>query len=231
MSIKVLLVEDERGLADFVSRGLREEGYVIETAFDGISGWNALKHGDWEAVILDWGLPGMDGLTLLAQFRERDKTTPVLFLTARDAVPDRVRGLDGGADDYMCKPFAFDELLARLRALVRRPSQSAGRSIEQFGVVIDLDSHDARREGARLNLTAKEFGLLVFFMRHPHQVLSRTRIYEQVWGDRYDGLSNTLEVHVKELRRKLEAHGPRLIHTLRGQGYRFDSAAHFEDGA
>jgi DNA-binding response OmpR family regulator len=173
----------------------------------------------------------MDGLTLLAQFRERDKTTPVLFLTARDAVPDRVRGLDGGADDYMCKPFAFDELLARLRALVRRPSQSAGRSIEQFGVVIDLDSHDARREGARLNLTAKEFGLLVFFVRHPHQVLSRTRIYEQVWGDRYDGLSNTLEVHVKELRRKLEAHGPRLIHTLRGQGYRFDSAAHFEDGA
>lgn len=231
MSIKVLLVEDERGLADFVSRGLREEGYVIETAFDGISGWNALKRGDWEAVVLDWGLPGMDGLTLLAQFRERDKTTPVLFLTARDAVPDRVRGLDGGADDYLCKPFAFDELLARLRALVRRPSQSAARSIEQFGVAIDLDSHDARRGAGRLNLTAKEFGLLVFFMRHPRQVLSRTRIYEQVWDDRYDGLSNTLEVHVKELRRKLEAHGPRLIHTLRGQGYRFDSAAHLEDGA
>lgn len=231
MSIKVLLVEDERGLADFVSRGLREEGYVIETAFDGISGWNALKRGDWEAVVLDWGLPGMDGLTLLAQFRERDKTTPVLFLTARDAVPDRVRGLDGGADDYLCKPFAFDELLARLRALVRRPSQSGARSIEQYGVTIDLDSHDARREGGRLNLTAKEFGLLVFFMRHPRQVLSRTRIYEQVWDDRYDGLSNTLEVHVKELRRKLEAHGPRLIHTLRGQGYRFDSAAHLEDGA
>ena len=231
MSIKVLLVEDERGLADFVSRGLREEGYVIETAFDGISGWNALKRGDWEAVVLDWGLPGMDGLTLLAQFRERDKTTPVLFLTARDAVPDRVRGLDGGADDYLCKPFAFDELLARLRALVRRPSQSGARSIEQYGVTIDLDSHDARREGGRLNLTAKEFGLLVFFMRHPRQVLSRTRIYEQVWDDRYDGLSNTLEVHVKELRRKLEAYGPRLIHTLRGQGYRFDSAAHLEDGA
>jgi DNA-binding response OmpR family regulator len=182
-------------------------------------------------VILDWGLPGADGLTLLTQFRETDKTTPVLFLTARDTVPDRVRGLDQGADDYLCKPFAFDELLARLRALVRRPTQAASRAIEQFGVKVDLETQRAERDGVKLDLTAKEQALLVFFMRHPHQVLTRTRIYEQVWDERYDGLSNTLEVHVKELRRKLEAHGPRLIHTLRGRGYRFDSALPDEEFA
>jgi two-component system copper resistance phosphate regulon response regulator CusR len=230
MSIKVLVVEDERDLADFVTRGLREEGYVVETAADGTSGWHCLKHQHWDAVILDWGLPGIDGLTLLTQFREKDKTTPVLFLTARDAVPDRVCGLDRGADDYLCKPFAFDELLARIRALVRRPNQAAARTIEQFGVTVDLETHRAERHGAKLELTAKELALLVFFMRRPRQVLTRTRIYEQVWDERYDGLSNTLEVHVKELRRKLEAHGPRLIHTLRGQGYRFDSASELEDG-
>jgi two-component system copper resistance phosphate regulon response regulator CusR len=230
MSIKVLLVEDERDLADFVTRGLREEGYVVEATADGLSGWHFLKHRQWDAVILDWGVPGTDGLTLLAQFREKDKTTPVLFLTARDAVPDRVRGLDSGADDYLCKPFAFDELLARIRALVRRPIQQASRTFEQFGVAVDLDYQRAQRGGARLDLTAKELALLIFFMRHPRQVLTRTRIYEQVWDERYDGLSNTLEVHVKELRRKLEAHGPRLIHTLRGQGYRFDSVTHAEDG-
>ncbi len=223
MSIKALLIEDERDLADFVTRGLREEGYVVETACDGVGGWHALKSGEWDVVILDWGLPGTDGLTLLNQFRTKDKSTPVLFLTARDTVPDRVKGLDSGADDYLCKPFAFDELLARLRALIRRPSQSASTTIEKFGVKIDLNTHRAERDGAKLSLTAKEQALLLFFMRHPHQVLTRTRIYEQVWDERYDGFSNTLEVHVKELRRKLEAHGPRLIHTLRGRGYRFDS--------
>jgi two-component system, OmpR family, copper resistance phosphate regulon response regulator CusR len=230
MSIKVLLVEDERDLADFVVRGLREEGYVVETASDGVSGWQALKGREWDLVILDWGLPGTDGLTLLNQFREKNKSTPVLFLTARDTVPDRVKGLDSGADDYLCKPFAFDELLARLRALVRRPSQSVGKVIEKFGVRIDLETQRAERAGARLDLTAKEQALLMFFLRHPHQVLTRTRIYEQVWEERYDGFSNTLEVHVKELRRKLEAHGSRLIHTLRGRGYRFDSASPDEVG-
>lgn len=229
MSIKVLLVEDERDLADFITRGLREEGYVVETAADGYNGGLAMKLHQWDVVILDWGLPGADGLTLLTQFRETDKTTPVLFLTARDTVPDRVRGLDQGADDYLCKPFAFDELLARLRALVRRPTQAASRAIEQFGVKVDLETQRAERDGVKLDLTAKEQALLVFFMRHPHQVLTRTRIYEQVWDERYDGLSNTLEVHVKELRRKLEAHGPRLIHTLRGRGYRFDSASPDEE--
>jgi DNA-binding response OmpR family regulator len=143
----------------------------------------------------------------------------VLFLTARDAVDDRVRGLDAGADDYLAKPFAFAELLARIRALVRRRDAAEGTTLEFRDVRVDLASQRAERAGQPLSLTAKEYALLVFFLRHAGRVLSRTRIYEHVWDERYDGLSNTLEVHVKELRRKLEAHGPRLIHTLRGRGY------------
>jgi len=146
------------------------------------------------------------------------------MLTARDAVPDRVRGLDAGADDYLCKPFAFEELLARLRVMVRRragETREAGTVLAQADVRVDLSTQRVERAGRRLDLTAREYALLVFFLRHPGEVMSRTRIYEQVWDERYDGLSNTLEVHVMELRKKLEAHGPRLIHTLRNRGYRF----------
>jgi two-component system copper resistance phosphate regulon response regulator CusR len=221
MGIRVLIVEDDREIADFVVRGLREEGFTVEWAEDGEAGWHALSTGTWDVVLLDWWLPGPDGLTLLRRFRQSDPATPVLFLTARDAVSDRVRGLDGGADDYLCKPFAFEELLARVRALARRPGRAAGPVLAHADVRVDLVTHRAERAGRRLELTAKEEALLVFFLRHPGEVLSRTRIYEQVWDERYDGLSNTLEVHVMELRRKLEAHGPRLIHTLRGRGYRF----------
>ena len=161
MGIRILVIEDERAIADYLVRGLREEGFTVERAADGDEGWHYLNSQPWDVVLLDWSLPGADGLSLLKRFRQADQTTPVLFLTARDAVSDRVRGLDHGADDYLCKPFAFEELLAR------------------------------------------------------------TRIYEHVWDERYDGLSNTLEVHVMELRKKLEAHGDRLIHTLRNQGYIF----------
>jgi DNA-binding response OmpR family regulator len=143
----------------------------------------------------------------------------VLFLTARDAVSDRVRGLDGGADDYLCKPFAFEELLARVRTLTRRGDRGPAPILNYDDLRFDLTTQRAERAGRRLDLTLKEQALLMFFMRHPNEVLSRTRIYEQVWEERYDGLSNTLEVHVFELRRKLEAHGPRIIQTLRGRGY------------
>src|SRR5262245_53295304 len=221
MSSRVLLIEDEPAMADFLLRGLREEGLTVDHAADGESGWQALRTQTWDVVLLDWRLPGPDGLTLLRRFRQQDQATPVLFLTARDSVPDRVRGLDGGADDYLCKPFAFDELLARIRAMARRRDRAAGTVLTSEGVRIDLATHRAERAGHRLDLTAKEEGLLVFFLRHPQEVLSRTRIYENVWDERYDGVSNTLEVHVTALRRKLEAHGPRLIHTLRGRGYRF----------
>jgi two-component system copper resistance phosphate regulon response regulator CusR len=219
MSIRILVVEDEAKIADFLVRGLREEGYAVEHAAEGGVAWASLRSGRWDLVLLDWWLPGEDGLALLQRFRRLDRQTPVLFLTARDAVSDRVRGLDAGADDYLPKPFAFEELLARVRALVRRRDAAEGTTLEYRGVRVDLATQRAERDGHALGLTAKEHALLVFFLRHPGQVLSRTRIYEHVWDERYDGLSNTLEVHVKELRRKLEAHGPRLIHTLRGRGY------------
>jgi two-component system copper resistance phosphate regulon response regulator CusR len=221
MGIKVLVIEDDEEIADFVVRGLREEGYTVETAANGDDGWHALRHGPWDLVVLDWWLPGPDGLTLLRRFRQAGHATPVLFLTARDAVSDKVRGLDTGADDYLCKPFDYDEFLARVRALSRRPGHAAGTVVSYSDVRVDLATHRAERAGRRLDLTAKEQSLLVFFLRHPDEVLTRTRIYEHVWDERYDGLSNTLEYHVMELRRKLEAHGPRLIQTHRGRGYLF----------
>ncbi len=147
----------------------------------------------------------------------------MLFLSARDAVADRVRGLDGGADDYLCKPFAFDELLARVRALVRRRDRAPEMALALGDVSVDLAAQRAQRAGRPLDLTSKELALLTFFLRHPGQVLSRTRIYDHVWDESFDGLSNTLEVHVMELRRKLEAHGPRVIQTVRGRGYLYEA--------
>ena len=221
MGIRILVVEDEAEIADFLIRGLREEGFTVEHAGDGDSAEYWLAVAKWDIVLLDRSLPDVDGLSILRRHREAGGDVPVLVLTARDAVSDRVRGLDSGADDYVCKPFAFEELLARVRALVRRP-RGGGLSVLIVGDVrVDLASHRTERAGKMLELTAKEQALLVFFLRHPGEVLSRTRIYEQVWDERYDGTSNTLEVHVMELRRKLEARGPRLIHTLRGRGYLF----------
>jgi two-component system copper resistance phosphate regulon response regulator CusR len=225
MGIRILIVEDEAELADFIVRGLREEGFTAQRACDGEEASEALRLVTWDLVVLDWWLPGEDGLAVLRRYRGAGGAAPVLFLTARDAVADRVRGLDSGADDYLCKPFAFDELLARIRALLRRRDRVPEMTISRGDVTIELATRRARRAGNALNLTAKELALLVFFLRHPGQVLSRTRIYDHVWDENFDGLSNTLEVHVMELRRKLEAHGPRMIHTLRGQGYLFDTSA------
>ncbi len=221
MHNRILVIEDEDEIADFVVRGLGEEGFIVERAKDGNEGWRMLQQDPWDIILLDWWLPGLDGMTLLRRLRKENGTTPVLFLTARDAVSDRVRGLEGGADDYLCKPFAFDELLARIRVLLRRQERTLTTILNYSDLSVDLSTHRIDRNGNRIELTARETGLLVFLMRHPNQVLAKNRIYESVWNDRYDGVSNTLEVHIMELRKKLEVAGPRLIHTLRHKGYRF----------
>jgi len=225
MPSRILVIEDEPRISDFLVRGLAEEGYRVEHAADGAAGWIALQNGPWDLVLLDWWLPVEDGVQLLRRFREHDRSTPVIFLTARDAVPQRVEGLDSGADDYVCKPFSFDELLARIRALLRRPSQNTSLVLTYGDVQVDLAAQRASRGGHPLELTAKEFSLLALFMQNPGTVLSRTRIFDSVWSDQYDGVSNTLEVHIKELRRKMEAFGPRMIQTRRGTGYLLDAGA------
>jgi DNA-binding response OmpR family regulator len=221
METRILVVEDDAEIADSLVRGLGEEGFIVEHAPDGEVAREALHGLTWDLIILDWWLPGSDGLTLLRRFRQSGGAGPVLFLTARDAVSDRIRGLNGGADDYLCKPFDFDELMARVRALVRRHGRGPGAVLSHCDVRVDLTRGQAERAGRILDLTPKEMALLTFFLRYPDQVLSRARIYDHVWDENADLLSNTLEVHVQGLRRKLEAHGPRLIQTLRGQGYLF----------
>ena len=219
MSIRILVIEDDASIADFLTRGLREEGYAVAHAADGDEGRRRLQTESWDVILLDCWLPKTDGLTVLRQFRQQGGMSPVLLLTARDAVADRVRGLDSGADDYLCKPFAFAELLARIRSLSRRQDHRGSTLITFANISVDLASQRAERDGKRLELTAKEQSLLIFFLRHPGEVLTRARIYENVWNEQYDGISNTLEVHIVDLRRKLEAHGPRLIFTLRRRGY------------
>ncbi len=219
MKNRILLVEDEANIAEYLVIGLREEGYAVEHVADGRLASQRLQAGGWDLVLLDWSLPGQDGLELLRLFRERDRRTPVLFLTARDQVKYRVLGLDHGADDYLCKPFDFDELLARIRALIRRGENQGDTRIGYEDVTIDLTTQRAERAGKPLDLTAKELALLILFVRNAGRVLSRAEMYELVWNEAYDRLSNTLEMHVVELRRKLEAHGPRIVQTVRGRGY------------
>jgi two-component system copper resistance phosphate regulon response regulator CusR len=216
---RILVVEDEANIAEYLVIGLREEGYTVEQAADGLTAWQRLQNSSWDLVLLDWSLPGEDGLDVLRLFRQRDRRTPVLFLTARDQVAFRILGLDQGADDYLCKPFDFDELLARVRALLRRGEHHAEPLMVHGDVTIDLTAQRAERAGRALELTTKELALLIFFLRNPDRVLSRPLIYEQVWKEPYDEQSNALEMHIVELRRKLEAAGPRLLHTQRGRGY------------
>lgn len=199
--------------------GLSDEGFAVGHVADGDSAREALRSEGWDLVILDWWLPGTDGLEVLKAHRRDGGNTPALFLTAGDAVSDRVLGLDAGSDDDLCKPFAFVELLARVRALVCRGRPSEVLTLGFRDIRVDLAARKAKRAGRPLDLTARELALLVVFLRHPEEVLSRTRIYGHVWGEDYDFVSNTLDVHVKELRRALDAHGPRAIQTARGRGY------------
>ena len=222
MPFRILLVEDDAEIAEFVAQGLREEGLLVTRAADGSAGRDEMESSQWDLIVLDWWLPKCEGITLLRRFRDAGRSTPVLFVTARDAVAQRVEALNAGADDYLCKPFAFEELLARVQALLRRLPGSKDAIWSYSDITLDLTANRVERAGQPLQLTAREHALLHFFLRHPGEVLSRTRLYEHVWQEQFDGLSNTLEVHVMELRRKLEAFGPRVIQTVRGRGYILD---------
>ncbi len=215
----ILVIEDEERIVQFLQRGLAYEGYDVKTALDGERGLDLAEASPPDLVVLDVMLPELDGLEVCRQLR-RTGDIPILMLTAKDAVEDRVRGLDAGADDYLVKPFALDELLARIRALLRRTKSEVPPVLNYVDLNLDTGTHQAFRGDRPVELTAKEYELLELFMRHPRQVLTRDVIFDRVWSYDFGGESNIIEVYVRYLRQKLEAEGePRLIHTVRGVGY------------
>jgi DNA-binding response OmpR family regulator len=219
VDIRLLVIEDEARIASFIQNGLSEEGYVVDVAADGAAGLARARQGTYDLIVLDLMLPKMDGLQVLEALRDAGDAVPVLVLTARDSVDDKVEGLDLGADDYLTKPFAFDELLARVRALLRRDAASRSSVLEVGPLSLDLISHAARVGDREIELTPREFSLLEYFMSKPGAMLSRTRICQHVWGSAHDQ-SNVVDVYVNYVRKKIEgAGGPRMIHTVRGQGY------------
>ncbi|MGQ9888526.1 MAG: response regulator transcription factor [Aggregatilineales bacterium] len=217
---RILVIEDEARIAQFIERGLIYEGYRVTVARDGKTGLAAARDNPPDLVILDWMLPGIDGLEVCKRLRAASEV-PILMLTAKDDVSDRVTGLDAGADDYLVKPFSVDELLARIRALFRRTAPASRPDILRFSdLTLDTGTHRAYRGERAIDLTAKEYELLELFMRNPRQVLTRDVIFDRVWDYDFGGESNIIEVYVRYLRQKTEAENePRLIHTVRGVGY------------
>jgi two-component system OmpR family response regulator len=222
-SMRILVVEDHSRMAALVGRGLDEAGYAVDTTGSGVDAlWRATEF-DYDAIVLDLRLPDADGFSVCAQLRERGRWAPILMLTARDAVADRVRGLDIGADDYLTKPFALAELLARVRALLRRGPHPRPVALDVGELSLDPATRLVQVGDQRVNLTAKEFALLEFFMRRPGQVLSRTEILQHVWDFAYDGDSNVIDVYVRYLRQKIDRpYGSNRLQTVRGSGYRLD---------
>ena len=222
--MRVLLVEDEIKMCRAIRRGQEREGYAVDAALDGNDGLHRATEWDYDAIVLDVMLPGLDGIELCRRRRRAGRWAPVLMLTARDGVADRIRGLDVGADDYLVKPFAFGELLARLRALVRRGARERPAVLAVGDLVLDPAAHTVRLSGRPVPLSTREFALLEFLMRNAGQVLSRPAILEHVWDYNYDGMSNVVDVYVGYLRKKLERpFGRRLIRTVRGVGFLLES--------
>lgn len=224
--MRLLVVEDDPKLAALVARGLREDSYAVDVAEDGPKALTQTALNSYDAIILDVMLPGLDGFGVVKQLRQKQVRTPVLMLTARDAVPDRISGLDAGADDYLVKPFDFGELLARVRALLRRPEALQAAKVSVADLTIDLNSHAVHRAGESLVLTAKEFALLELLARNLDRIVPRTEIVAHVWDDNHDPFTNAVEVYMNRLRGKIdrEPWAP-LLHTKRGAGYMLSATA------
>ena len=228
--MRVLVVEDEVKMARLLERGLEEEGYAVDVATTGAEAVWAVTENPYDAIVLDVMLPDVDGFEVCRRLRADGRWAPILMLTAREAVSDRVAGLDAGADDYLAKPFSFNELFARLRALLRRGAEERPAVLRVGDLTLDPATREVRRAGRPVVLTAKEFGLLEFFMRRPGEVLSRTRLIEHVWDFGYDGDSNVVDVYVGYLRRKIDRpFGRHSIETVRGAGYRLREYAATQD--
>ena len=223
--MRILVVEDDRSLAELLRRGLTQERHVVESVFDGRTGYDRAQTGEYDAIILDLMLPGLDGLEIARRLREDQVSVPILMLTARDALHDRLRGFDAGADDYLTKPFAFEELLARLRAITRRGSRHNDDDRLVVGdLVLDRQAHEVHRAGKPIPLSPKEFALLEYLMRHPGQVLSRTMIMERVWDYGFGSFANVVDATIRRLRKAVdEDFEVPIIHTVRGVGYKVKS--------
>jgi len=224
--MRILIVEDEPKVASAIRTGLERQAYAVDVSEEGGAALSMATEYEYDAIVLDLMIPGLDGLDVCRELRRRERWSPILILTARGAVEDRMGGLDAGADDYLVKPFAFGELVARIRALIRGRSGSRPSVLEIGDLSVDPARHAVERGGREIQLTAREFSLLEYFMRHPHEVLSRTQILEHVWDFAYDGTSNVVDVYVRYLRAKIDRpFGLDTIETVRGAGYRLHKAA------
>lgn len=218
--MRILVVEDERKVASFIRKGLKEEGYAVDVAADGEKGDFLAACNDYDLILLDVLLPKIDGISLLKKIRLDSNPTPVILLTAKDTVDDKVSGLDAGADDYLTKPFAFAELLARIRSVLRKGNNPLPTMLRVADLSLDLLSHQVMRDGRGIELTAKEFALLEFLMHHAGTVVTRTMITEHVWDLHFDSFTNVVDVYINYLRRKIDdGHERKLIHTVHGRGY------------
>jgi heavy metal response regulator len=218
--MRILIIEDEKKIADFIKRGLKEEGYAVDSAYDGESGLFMAKTNEYDLILLDLMLPKMDGVAVCRGLREEKNPAPVIMLTAKDAVRDKVAGLDAGADDYLTKPFAFEELLARVRAILRKKGSCMPAKLKVADLELDLYTHKVYRAGKEISLTAKEYALLEYLMRNAGSIVTRTMISEHVWDIDFDTFTNVIDVYINYLRNKIDAgFAKKLIHTIRGRGY------------